>query len=324
MIRPAQTKLKYLTEIYTDRPGSQTIHAFNRSLSLAGVTGVTHQPSGYWTNVARRLDNGGFLRSVFTLPGTAFIVALMWPKVARLFPTGYFREIIPLCFDCWPEDFDKWEKIFRRHRINTAFFTARQSCEYFKSQIPAMNCFWLPEAADPGEYPFTKNLVDREIDVLELGRRHTTYHENIRPELAKKKVVHLYKGDDGKRLFATREQLMQAWGDTKISICFPKSATDTQKSGGLETVTFRYFESIASRCLIVGQCPAELKDLFGYNPVIKVDQQDPAGQLTDLLINIESHQCLVERNHKRMLEVGSWNARVESMLNSLEAIGYRR
>jgi hypothetical protein len=98
--------------------------------------------------------------------------------------------------------------------------------------------------------------------------------------------------------------------------------TDPVKAGGVETVTFRYFESIASCCLIVGHCPAELEDLFGYNPVIEADLQDPAGQLFDLLQNIDSYQGFVDKNRQRMLEVGSWDVRVETMLSTLSLSRY--
>ena len=316
------TTLRFLKEVYSDRPGSQTFHAFNRSLEGAGVRKVCHQPFAGITNFGRYLDQRKLLRNYFQIPGRAYILAIEWIYEERLFPICFFGEIIPLCFDCWPKDYELWLDIFKRHRIRVAFFTARQSCEYFRKMLPGMACHWLPEAADPSEYQFRTPLAERSIDVLELGRSSDKYHDAVRGTLVKAGRVHIFRAAGQRRIFSTREDLMKAWSDTKVSICFPKTMTDKVKAGGLETVTFRYFESMASCCLIVGHCPAELEDLFGYNPVVQADMDNAAAQLLTILDKIDSYQELVAKNHKRMLEIGSWEVRVKSMLHTLESAGY--
>lgn len=314
-------RLCYLSEIYSNRPGSQTIHAFNRSLLRAGVVSLRHHPNAYVTNIARNLDDRGWGRNFIRLPGRAYLVAMMWPKAARLFPVGCWGEVVPLCFDCWPKDYQKWEQIFRRYRVRTAFFTARQSVGYFRDKMPDMECFWIPEAADPDEYESDRLLVERTVDVLELGRRFEPYHITITGPLREKGCRHLYvRGAE--RMFSTRGQLMETWQQTKISVCFHKFLTDRERSGGVETVTFRYFESMASKCLVLGHCPQELRDIFGYNPVIEVERTDYAGQMLNILSSIEKYQDLVDRNHQRMLEVGTWDARVQEMLPLLRQRGY--
>jgi hypothetical protein len=314
-------RLFYLSEIYTNRPGSQTIHAFNRSLLKAGITAVRHHPSEYITNLARHCDDRGWGRNFFRLRGRAYIVAMMWPKTARLLPTGCWSEVIPFCFDCWPKDYHAWERIFRRYRVRTAFFTARQSAEYFQNRIPGMDSLWTPEAADPLEYDSEIPLIARTVDVLELGRRSELYHNAVTGPLEEKQYSHLY-GHGAGRLFPTRRQLMDTWRQTKISVCFPKSLTAPERAGGVETVTFRYFESLASKCLIVGSCPQELRDLFGYNPVIEVDESDYGRQLLEILSDIGRYQEMVNTNYQRMLEVGSWDVRVQTMLPLLQQRGY--
>ncbi len=320
--RPPKKQLRFLREVYTDRPGSQTVHAFNRSMEQVGIRGIRHQPFSQMTTLGMHLDHRHLLRNFFQLPGHAYIIALEWHYEERLFPLCFFCEIIPLCFDCWPKDYEQLLDLFRRHKIRVAFFTARQSCEYFKQHLPGMLCHWLPEAADPTEYPFPRPLRERNIDVLELGRKSKQYNAAIKQPLVQAGYVHRFRVDKFQRIFPTRSDLMEAWANTKISICFPKTITDPQKSGGVETVTFRYFESIASGCLVVGHCPGELEDLFGYNPVIEVDMDNPANQLLSILKKVDSHQGLVDKNYKRMLEVGSWDTRVETMLSKLSTSGY--
>jgi hypothetical protein len=320
--RNSHKKLRFLKEVYTDRPGSQTFHAFNRSLSNAGIPGIALQPYPVITDIGRYLDHRNRLRNYFQIPGRAYILAIEWIYEERLFPICYFAEIIPLCFDCWPKDYQLWLDIFHRHRIRIAFFTARQSCEYFKQQLPDMSCHWLPEAADPSEYRFQRPLADRTIDVLELGRRFEWYNEEIREPLARAGYVHRFRAEGQRRIFPTQSDLLEAWGETKISICFPKNITDPVKSGGVETVTFRYFESMASGCLLVGHCPTELEEIFGYNPVIEADMIKPAEQLLSILDKIDTYQWLIEKNLQRMLEVGSWDVRVQRMLSTLLSSGY--
>lgn len=314
-------KLCFLAERYQNRPGSQTIHAFNRSLRQAGISEVRHHFNKYVDNIAEQASRKGWGRN-WLQRGKACLVAMMWPDTARLLPAGLWAELIPLCFDCWPKDYSQWEQIFHNYNIRIAFFTARQSAEYFQRKMPNMISVWMPEAADPEEYNGTTPLEQRTVDVLELGRRSELYHLAVMDVLRDRGCQHLYVPDGARRMFSTREQLMATWRQTKISICFPKSFTDPERSGGVETVTFRYFESMSSKCLIVGHCPKELEDMFGFNPVIEADLTDCARQLLSLLADISSYQNMVEKNYRRLLEVGSWNVRVEAILAFLRQQGY--
>jgi len=84
-----------------------------------------------------------------------------------------------------------------------------------------------------------------------------------------------------------------------------------------------YFESMAAKCLIVGQCPAELRDVLGYDPVIAADPSDPAGQIRHILAHVDDYQSVVDRNHAAVLERGTWDVRTRQLLAELEARGYR-
>jgi hypothetical protein len=95
--------------------------------------------------------------------------------------------------------------------------------------------------------------------------------------------------------------------------------THPERSGGVETVTLRYFESLASRCLVVGKCPAELHDLFGYNPIIEIDAHRPSEQIIEILTEIDRYQEFVDKNRARLLEVGTWDARVKEMLDTISS-----
>jgi hypothetical protein len=209
-----------------------------------------------------------------------YLAILMGPAEYRLFPFSYSKEVVVYGFDCWPAKYARWEAFFRRNRLKLAFFSARRSAEYFENRIPAMKSVWLPEAVDPEAYISSRGLEERSIDVLELGRRNEVFHQTISQHLEKSRRVHLYEKEKGQIIFPTREALVKGLSDCKISVCFPSSMTHPERSGNVETVTYRYFESMASGCVILGKCPQELLDLFEYNPVIEADQHDPYGLKT--------------------------------------------
>ena len=303
----------------------------NRSLARAGVRAVNHQG---WTPVkqlSRVFGRLGIQRNLVRLSGRAFVVGLMWPNDARVFPFSYLWEIVPYIFDCWPVDYPKWEKLLRRHRIRVAFFTARGSADHFRERLPGMASYWGPEACDPADYDHAIALKDREIDVLELGRKYTPYHDRIEGPLGELEYRFLYSRDGTRTvIFEGPAALRKGLGNTKIAVSFPKSMThaegqvgmEKKGAGGLETVTLRYFEQMASKCLIVGHCPAELEEIFGYNPVIEGDLEDPVGQLKKIMSSIDEYQQTVDDNYRRLLEVGTWENRVEMILSILAGHGY--
>jgi hypothetical protein len=246
----------------------------------------------------------------------------MQPAEGRLFPQCYWAETIVYGFDCWSPQYDQWDALFRRQRSRVAFISARQSAERMRERVPGLDVIWMPEAIELTRYSPDKPLAGRSIEVLELGRRWATYHDRIRDHCAARGYVHMYEKAAGQLVFATSEDFFRGLGDSKISVCFPSSLTHPERSGDVETMTLRYLESVACRCITVGRCPAEMRDLFGYNPVVEADPIDPAGQIDHILQNLASFEPLLERNLQRVREVGTWDTRVATMLELLQERGY--
>lgn len=299
-----------------------TARGVESKLSEAGVGARSNEPSAAVAFVGRALGRMRLIRNIGLRGSKAYVVVMMGPTERRLFPVSYTNEVIPYCFDCWPKDYARWHGIFRRNRVQLAFFTARQSANYFRRRMPSMDCIWLPEATLPELHSSERPLRDRSIDVLELGRRHEGFHQAIESRLAEAGARHLYETEVGRIIFASDEDLKDALGDSKVSICFPSSVTHPERSGDVETVTHRYFESLASKTLVVGRGPAELNDLFGYNPVVEIDENDPADQLMSILERIDSYQGFVEQNRSSVIRVGSWGGRVGTLLDELAERGY--
>jgi hypothetical protein len=313
--------LRFLAAQYRGSPWDSPIQSIQRSLAARGVAGVNND--GVLANVTGRgLRKLHLLRNVAMLSPHAYFVPIMQPAEGRLFPHCYWAETIVYGFDCWPPQYDQWDALFRRQRSRVAFISARQSAERMRERMPGLDAVWMPEAIELARYSPDKPLAARSIEVLELGRRWTTYHDKIRDHCAARGYVHKYEVSRGQLVFATPDDFLRGLGDSKISVCFPSSLTHPERSGDVETMTLRYLESVACRCIVVGRCPAEMKDVFGYSPVVEADLNDPAAQIDHILRNLSSFEPLLDRNLRRLREVGTWDMRVGTMLDLLRERGY--
>src|SRR5690606_35892243 len=79
-------------------------------------------------------------------------------------------------------------------------------------------------------------------------------------------------------IFELESNLIDSLARAKISLCFPKSVTHPEIANSISKVTMRYFQSMASKSLILGKAPADMKELFDYNPVIEIDEAAPVKQ----------------------------------------------
>jgi hypothetical protein len=271
--------------------------------------------------LSRVLAKLGLVRPLARVSRTAYLIPGGQGAQPRYFPVTYFHPVVPWIFDAWPNLWPKIEGVLRRQRVRLAFVSARQAADHFRQAL-GIDVVWLPEACDPARFDPSKPLRDRSIDVLELGRKYDRYHDAVADRLAARGRTHLYERVKGQLIFPDDASMRAGFNDAKISISFPSSMTHPARSGHVETVTLRYFEAMAARCLIVGHCPAELRDIMGYDPVVAADMTDPAGQIEHILDTIETYQDLVDRNHARLLETGVWDVRVRQLLDELSARGY--
>ena len=247
------------------------------------------------------------------------------------FFTAMTHEMIPFIWDCWPCYYDKMEAWLKRHRVRTAIFTACQEMEEMKRRCPELDVVWCPEAVDTVSYGEGKALKDRTIDLLEFGRglgfnvNDCECNVNAREYFADySEIKHVKTLVDGRFIY-TDEELRDAMGDAKVTICLPRSVTHPEIAGEVETLTQRYWEAMLSRMVIVGHAPQELVDLIGYNPVVEVPLHLPLvdGEpsiltlIKDILSHIEEYHELVDRNRETALRIGDWKERMDSLSRSL-------
>ena len=293
-------------------------HGLQKALVSFGVPAVHRARTSSTRLFARALGKAEMIRPLFPRGNRKSLTVLSWASDARMFPDSYWREPVPWIFDCWEPQFAKWERLLRRHRVATAFFSSKTATKHFSRRIPQLKSYWIPEACDPTLFTWQKPLTSRAIAVLELGRKWSRIHERIRGPLERAGVRHVHSGPgDGKALFPEVSAMYEALGDTAVMICYPRSVTHPESAGAVETLTQRYLEAIGSGCLAMGKAPAELVELFGFDPVLRLSDEDPAKHLLSVLRDLARHQEHVDRARARLLEVGTFSARAKEMLGLL-------
>jgi hypothetical protein len=149
---------------------------------------------------------------------------------------------------------------------------------------------------------------------------HPHWHRAVVEELEGVGTRHLYEARPGEIIFPTRPAMEAGLADSKVSVCFMRSETHPESAGDVRAMTLRFLESAAFGCLMLGSNPPDLVDLFGYEPVVPVDWDDPAGQVRSILADIDSWQDLVDRNRARFAEVGSWLSRVPALDTAVRSL----
>lgn len=249
-----------------------------------------------------------------TIKGEYFAV-LMGLRFRKCMPYFVFSKRKHLyMFDAWPQYHDKIKEFVRLYDVSSLFITSRQATERLQRNCPCP-VHWIPEGIDPSCYRHY-DYQNKDIDIMEFGRRHLPYHEAVRDFLAERGRVHLYEKEQGELIFSTREAFIDGLARSKISICISSNITHPERAQNIETMTVRYLQSMLAKCLIVGHAPSEMVDLFGYSPVVEIDQQDPAGQLIDLLSHHVDFIPLIERNYNEVLQNHTWIKRWKK-INSL-------
>lgn len=236
------------------------------------------------------------------------------------FPDYARYEIVPMFWDCWPCYFGKTRDWLVRHRVKTAIFSSQQTAMRMREVLPELNIIWCPEAVDDSVYDKGKLLKDREIDLLEFGRSNDKVVDAVKLgqiKVGENSLNHVCTKQKGKFVY-TNGQLYKAMGNAKVTIALPRSMTQPELAGDIETLTQRYWECMFSRMVMVGHAPQELVDFIGYNPVIEFCADISSEDLIrEVLEHIEDYQVLVDKNREAAERLGSWDVRMKWLMGEL-------
>lgn len=255
--------------------------------------------------VPRRLN----LLSFYKKKGVAKICIIVGHEFQKcLVPFLYNADNNLYVFDAWPAYQDRIENFIRITSVRNVFFSSRYATELFGAKGLDCKMTWVPEAITLANYRY-KEYAQKDISVLAFGRRFDAYHDKIVDPLEKENISYLYEKVKKEIVFPTREGFIDGLARTKISICVPSSITHPEKAGKISTMTIRYLQSMASKCLIVGYMPDEMKMLFDYMPIIEIDMTNPAVQLVDILLNFDRYIPLIEKNYIYIQQHHTWEHR---------------
>lgn len=250
------------------------------------------------------------------------IVPLMGARFGQLYAAGLMGDVVPYCWDVWEPNWELWARRLRPLQPPAVFVTALESACFLARALPRSEVVHLPEATRMDRHDSGTCLADRNVGVLELGRRHPAWHEAVTEAVRlRSPLSHLYEAGPGRLVYPDEHALRRGLSQAVISVCFPSSLTHPQRSGSVETMTQRYLESMASGCLVLGHAPSELVALMGFNPVVEVDWRDPAQQVLDILASPSRWQPIVNRALNRLRDVGDWSVRVRTALERMRTIG---
>ncbi len=248
-----------------------------------------------------------------------YLAVMMEVDAARVAP-WFIRDARKSIYlwDAWPGRHSAVKAFVESWGVQYAFVSSSQAVERLSRMSEKCTFVWVPEAIDPDRYQH-RPVREKDIDVLQLGRKYEAHHEQIVPALQKAGKTYLYEREKGRIIFPAREEFVSGLARSKVSICVPSSLTHPERAGDIETMTLRYLQSIVSKSVVLGHAPAEMVELFGYNPVVEIDMADPAGQVLDILSNYENYLSLVERNFNVVTGYHTWSNRWQRIAGILFA-----
>ena len=208
---------------------------------IAGETSPAHYPPRWLHGLAFRCELPDWYKSVncqLSIINSRKEARVRFVEPVSLyfdtFPDYALYEVIPFVLDCWPCYFEKMCRWIEKHDVKTAIFTSAQTAERMRECFPQLNIMWCAEAVDTSLYKEGKTLTKRGIDLLEFGRSNEKVFQVALPETIK----HVCTKVNGEFIY-TNEQLYDAMGDARVTITLPRSMTQPEIAGDIETLTQR-------------------------------------------------------------------------------------
>ena len=271
-------------------------------------------------SVATRILNRGGIPAARVLgaskrdQGKADYFAVMMTLDASRIAPWFMRDARKsvYLFDAWPSKHREIVDFVEGWGIQYAFVSSSQAAHRLGKLSDRCTFIWVPEGVDPSRYQF-RSPLERDIDVLQLGRKHDSYHALIEPALRRAGRSYLYEKSKGAIIFPKRSEFAEGLARSRVSVCVPSSITHPERAGDIETMTIRYLQSMVSKCLVVGHSPAEMIDLFGYNPVVEIDAVSPDEQIVEILDRYEEYVPLIEKNFDAVTSSHTWDNRWQRM-----------
>jgi hypothetical protein len=248
---------------------------------------------------------------------TVFAILMGTDDLYRLIPFCLQSKKVSLyIYDLWEYQYDFFKNVLEKLNIDSVFLSSAQTTELLKKKCSDLKTkfYWLPEAIKMDLYKFYP-YENKSTDLLSFGRRFEKYHQNIIEYIENNGINYIYQKD--KLIFSNINDFVEGLAKAKISVCFPASITHPHLAGNISKVTMRYFQSMACKCLVLGKTPDDMHKLFDYNPVIEIDENNPCGQVQEILDNYEQYIPLIEKNYSELINKHQYINRANSVIEFL-------
>ena len=250
---------------------------------------------------------------IYRKKGAVVSLGLPYPLYlySKTFPYFTFKSDLRVLwtYDVWEPNFEMFESLVRDSEINLLFLSSLQATEHFQQlNIPNCKVEWVHESINPSDYK-CKLWNERSINVISFGRSYERYHHEIYEGCKEFKINYQFEDRADKKdvaavrvkpstlQFPTWKSFVTGLSNSQVCVCFPKSITHPKQVGNTSTLTLRYLQAMASKCLLLGTAPHDLKYILNYNPVIEVDWNNPVEQIRNILDNPSSYEALIEKNY---------------------------
>jgi hypothetical protein len=201
--------------------------------------------------------------------------------------------------------------------VKVAIFTSSITAEAMQQRCPNIKILNVTEGIDTSAYHAGDLLIKRNIDFLEYGSKQRNLLDK-----PLEGINHVNSTSIITQMM-TWEDLLNTMADARVTLALPRCDVDKDTTGGVETLTQRFWEGMLSRSVLVGRAPQELVDLIGYNPVITLDRQNAEKQIKDILAHINDYQPLVDKNREIALAMAPWSIRIKKIMSLLTEVGYK-
>lgn len=197
-----------------------------------------------------------------TPPGFIFSV-MMTPDYHRLYLNK--TNVIPYIIDYWKRYDALFEKQFAHFPV--VYISGQEVYEYLKAKRTKVKIKHLPLSISDRHMPLFGEQVNKDIDIINVGRKNKVMDEYIQQYLLKypdNNYVHR-EMENGENIYyssihgrlgtlTTRDDLLKILSRSKIAIVTsPGLDGGEQRTGGFNPVTPRVFEAAIGKCYMIGK-----------------------------------------------------------------------
>ena len=238
------------------------------------------------------------------------------PALSAYFQNHRSRLTIPYIWDVWTDTSAAFVKALRLGRPPLVFTASRWAEAVLAEELPESQVRYVPEGVPVRLYTSEIPLAQRTIGLFEYGRQNVAWHDAVTPVLLRQGIPHIYPAH--RREVLQPAAFYRTMHTARAVACF--SPATTHPGTRSSSMTARYLEATASGAIPVGDPIPDLTHLFGFDPVIPLDETDPAQVVIQLWKYPERFEQHSIRCRNAAMQLADWSHRVDVILSSITDI----